>query len=101
MLCNLGNRGMAAEDGPWLVAVPYRWDQCFIPHGTGARERCMRPERHNGATRNGVVRLVPSLEHGPGAARGVYSGRYALMLTLPVLKSTEPMPQICSGFTQA
>jgi hypothetical protein len=36
MLSNLGNWGMAAEDGPWLVAVPYCWDQCFVPHGTGA-----------------------------------------------------------------
>ena len=27
------------------MAVAYRWDQCFIPHGTGARERCLRPER--------------------------------------------------------
>src|ERR1039458_4411061 len=36
MLSNLGNWGMAAEDGPWLVAVPCCWDQCFIPHGIGA-----------------------------------------------------------------
>ena len=36
MLSNLGTEGMAAEDGPGPAAVPYRWDQCFLPHGTGA-----------------------------------------------------------------
>jgi hypothetical protein len=36
---------MAAEDAHGSVAVPYRWDQCFMPHGTGVRESCMRPAR--------------------------------------------------------
>src|ERR1035441_3832733 len=27
---------MPAEDGPGPAAVPYRWDQCILPHGAGA-----------------------------------------------------------------
>jgi hypothetical protein len=39
------------------AAVEYRSNQCFIPLGTGARERCMRPDRirHFGITSNGAL----------------------------------------------
>ncbi len=36
ILSNLGTEGMAGEDGPGPAAVPYRWDQCILPHGASA-----------------------------------------------------------------
>src|ERR1035437_9554395 len=27
---------MPVEEGPGPAAVPYRWDQCILPHGAGA-----------------------------------------------------------------
>src|SRR5664279_487500 len=56
------------------AAVEYRSNQCFIPLGTGARERCMRPDRirHFGITSNGALApLPPKLASRTPAAWGV------------------------------
>jgi hypothetical protein len=48
--------------------LPCRWDQCFIPYGTGACESCMRPERPFLGTLVPAPSSMPSWRLQPGAA---------------------------------